>query len=578
MLRVAQAGQQVQARPPVLEANGDHVLGEIQVRVPAEHLHKGAVYELPMRYRYDNGLREDTVGTIRFLLGEYLYDEQDKNFIIVRKPVNFAYEPRKNPGLLVARPQVRQLKPGGKVLKAEQEVTLARGVVLPSRLVVRELEPIQYLPEEASLEGGGTRVLPFFFDQGQSAIRNYLGTNVAALEAFIEANQHTEKVMIVAGHSPDSLDSHDQQLADKRVKALLKYYQKRLDTDSYLNSLQSVKFETRAYHRRWDLFLSKVQSSALKPAQQDSIVELINETRGGWEAQEKALHRLTYYDYLDQYIYPVMRFGTVAVKYSAPKRLQSEIYLLSKKIVEKEVEADALTPEELRYSATLTPLLAEKQRIYETAIATSGRWEAYHNLGVVLLERADKEVSDKVRRAYLRRAATNFTLAAHRNPTADMFYHVATAWHRAGDRLEALQNYDYAIKLGGARLLLDKVFADKAALEIEIGQFDDALRSMAYSDPQAYQNLMNKALIYLSKENYDGAVQIYQQALAAKPNDPLAYYCLAVVAARAQREADMGQNLRRAVQLDRSYAQKAVEDLEFRSYATSKTFTEALRQ
>ncbi|OON70281.1 tetratricopeptide repeat protein [Hymenobacter sp. CRA2] len=577
MLRVAQEGQQVQVRPPVLEANGERVLAEVEVRVPAAHLHKGAVYELPLRYRYDNGLREDTAGTVRFLLGDYLYDEEDKNFLIARKPIQFPYEPRKNPGQLVAVPQARELKPGGKVLKAEKELVLARGVVLPSRLVVREVESITYLPEEASLEGGGTRVLPFFFDQGQYAIRNYLGTNVAALEEFIEANQHTQKVMIVAGHSPDSLDSHDARLADKRVQALQKYYQKRLDTDSYLNSLKSVKFETIAYHRRWDLFLSKVQSSALTPAQQDSIIGIINDTPGSWAQKEKALHQLSYFDYLEQYIYPVMRFGTVAVRYTAPKRLQSEIYVLSKKIVERQIEADALTPEELRYSATLTPLLAEKQRIYETAVATSGRWEAYHNLGVVLLERADKEVSDKVRRAYQRRAATNFTLAAHRNPTAEMFYHVATAWHRAGDRLEALQNYDYAIKLGGPKPVLDKVFADKAALEIEIGQVEDAIRSMSFSAP-GYQNTMNRALIYLLKENYDGAAQIYQQALTDKPNDPQAYYCLAIVAARQQRDGEVGQYLRRAVQLDRSYAQKAVEDLEFRNYATSKVFTEALRQ
>jgi tetratricopeptide (TPR) repeat protein len=194
----------------------------------------------------------------------------------------------------------------------------------------------------------------------------------------------------------------------------------------------------------------------------------------------------------------------------------------------------------------------------------------------VLLLRSEKEVSDKVRRAYLRRAATNFTLAAHRNPTADMFYRVATAYHRADDKLEALQNYDYAIKLGGPRPVLDKIFADKAALEIEIGQLDDAVNSLGYSS-KSYQNTMNKALIYVLKGNYDGAAGIYQEALTIKPNDPLAYYSLAVVAARAKDEAQMGQHLRRAVQLDRTFAQRAVEDLEFRDYASSKTFLEALR-
>jgi tetratricopeptide (TPR) repeat protein len=471
---------------------------------------------------------------------------------------------------------VRRLKPGGKVLKAKDELVIGRGIVMPSRLVVREPEPVELLPESAKLEQGGTRVLPLFFDQGQYAIRNYLGTNVEALEDFIEANQHTERVLIVAGHSPDSIDSHDPRLPDKRVQALLKFYKKRLDTDSYLNSLKSVKFETRAYRRNWDLFLNKVQTSALKPAEIDSVVSIINDTPGTWAQKEKKLHKLSYFDYLEEYIYPVMRFGTVAVVYTAPKRLQSEIYLLSKKIMEKQLEADALTPEELRYSATLTPLLAEKQRIYEMSVATSGAWQAYYNLAVVLLQRSEKEVSDKVRKAYLRRAATNFTLAAHRNPTAQMFYHVADAYHRAGDNLEALQGYDYAIKLGGPHEVLEKVFADKAALELQIGQPDDALRSLSYSG-NTYQNTMNRALIYVLKENYDGAAEIYHKALTIKPNDPMAYYCLAVVAARAQREGDVGQYLRHAVQLDRNYAQRAVEDLEFRSYAGSKMFVEALR-
>jgi hypothetical protein len=39
MLRVAQSGQQVQPHPPVLEANGDQVLGELTIKVPAAHLH-----------------------------------------------------------------------------------------------------------------------------------------------------------------------------------------------------------------------------------------------------------------------------------------------------------------------------------------------------------------------------------------------------------------------------------------------------------------------------------------------------------------------------------------------------------
>ncbi|MBG8555413.1 tetratricopeptide repeat protein [Hymenobacter guriensis] len=576
MLKVAGEGQQVAIRPAVLETNGENVLFEVQARVPARHLRKGYAYGLRLSYRYDNNLREDTVGRVGFASGEYVYDEERKDLLVATRQFNIPFVPRKNPGQLLATPEAQQLKPNGK-RKTGKPFVVARGIVTTSRLVVRPDSLIPYLPEPpANLAGGGTRVLPFFFDTGESKIRNYLGTNVAALEEFIEANQKTELVMVVAANSPEPLETKNPRLAEQRTQALVKYFKNRIDVNSYLNSVSAVRFETKAYRNRWDLFMQKVQESALQPAQVDSIITILNEAKGTFAEREEQLHRLSYFDYLEQYIYPVMRFGTVAVQYSAPQRYESEIYLLSKKIVDKQMEADALTPEELRYSATLTPLLAEKQRIYETAIATTGRWEAYHNLGVVLAARADKEVSLRVKKAYQRRAATNFILAAHRNPTALTFYRAATAYHRAGDKLEALQSYDYAIKLGGPRPILNQVFADKAALEIEIGQPEDALRSISFSD-KSYQNTMNRALVYLLKDNPAGAATIYQEALQIKPNDPLAYYCLAIIAARQQDAATMGLHLRRAVQLDRSFAQRAVEDLEFREFAGNRAFVEALK-
>ncbi|GAA4349644.1 hypothetical protein GCM10023185_06530 [Hymenobacter saemangeumensis] len=575
VLQQAEAGRQVKAYPSPLLAAGETVPFEVTARVPARHLHKKVVYELLLRYRYEHGMREDTIGRISFLPGEFVYDDSVKNQLVARKSFTLLNTPGRNPGELLARPQVRQLKKNGRVLQAK-DVRVARGIADPARLVTREDTTLTLLPEHASNVMSGTRVLPFFFDQGQWFIRGYLGTNVAALEDLIDANQRTQKVMIVAGHSPDSADASNPWLASKRVRMLLYYYKQRVKNFSYLNKVENIKFDTLAYTKRWDLFLSKVTTSALKPEQMDSVVSIINDTRGSYEQKERALHQLSFFDYLEEYIYPVLRFGTVAVTYTAPQRYDSEVYLLSKKIVEQQLEADALSPEELRFSATLTPLLAEKQRIYETSAASTGSWEAFHNLGVVLLQRGEKEPVDKVRRAFLRRAGVNFTLAAHRHPTAEFFYHAATAYHRAGDRLEALQNYDYAIKLGGPRPLLRKVFSDRAALEIEVGQPDEALRSLQYAGP-SYQNHLNLALIYLLKEGHEAAAGEYQKAQALRPNAAAPVYGLAVVAARRKDEAAVGQLIRQAVALDRSYAQRAVEDLEFQDYTQGKIFREALK-
>jgi tetratricopeptide (TPR) repeat protein len=576
VLKQAEAGRQVKTMPSPLLAVGETVPFEVTAQVPARHLHKKAAYELLLRYRYDHGLREDTLGRISFVPGEFTYTDSSRGQVLLaRKSFSFANTAARNPGELLARPQVRELKKNGRILTAP-DVLVARGVADPARLVTREDTTLTLLPESASNRLSGTRVLPFFFDEGTWYIRSSLGTNIAALEDLIDANQRTRKVLIVAGHSPDSADLALPSLASKRVLSLLHYYKERVRLFSYLNKVEAITFDTLSHNRRWDIFLSKVKESALKPDQVDSVVLLINDTQGSYEAKEKALHSLTYFDYLKEYIYPVLRFGTVAVTYTAPNRYDSEVYLLSKKIVEKQLEADALTPEELRYSATLTPLLAEKQRIYEVAAAETGGWEAFHNLGVVLLMRGEKEPTANVRRAYLRRAGVNFTLAAHRHPSAEFFYHAATAYHRAGDRLEALQNYDYAIKLGGPRALLRKVFSDKAALEIEIGQPDDALRSLHYGGT-SYQNWLNTGLIYLLKGAYSDARLAYDDAHRLRPAAAAPLYGLAVVAARQHNEAALGDWLRQAVALDRSYAQRAVEELEFQDYAQNKVFREALK-
>lgn len=576
MLKTAENGRRVRVEPTPLTAVGDAVPFEATAKAAASHLHKGAVYEVVLTYHYDHDLRLDTVGRLAFGPSDYTYDDSVKGRLVSRHRFTLANAARRSPGQLMARGQVRELKPNGKILRATTETLVARGISDPARRVVLEDSALTLLPEHANNVMSGTRTLPLYFDQGQWFIRSHLGTNIAALEDLIDANQHTQRVLIAAGHSPDSLDAHQPALASKRVKMLLYYYKQRVKGFSYLNKVENITFDTLAYRRSWELFLNQVQNSALKPAQQDSVLSIINDTRGTFAQKEKALHQLTYFDYLEDYIYPVLRWGTVAVTYTAPKRYDSEVYILSKKMLAKEADIDALTPEELRYSATLTPLLAEKQRIYELAAASTASWEAFYNLGVVLALRAEKEPTERVQRNYYHRAAVNFTLAAHRHPTAELFYRAAAAHHRAQETLEALSDYDYAIKLGGARPMLRKIFSDKAALEIQIGQSDQALTSLRLAGP-SYQNYLNQGLLLVQKGGYDAAAAQYSLALALRPQAAAPHYGLAVAAARRHDEATLAQQLRQAVQLDRTLATQAVEDLEFQDYVQGAAFREALK-
>jgi tetratricopeptide (TPR) repeat protein len=576
MLKTAENGRRVRVEPTPLTAVGDAVPFEATAKAAASHLHKGAVYEVVLTYRYDHDLRTDTVGKISFAPTDYTYDDSVKGRLVSRRRFTIANTARRSPGQLLARGQVRETKAGGKTLRATTETMVARGISDPGRRVVVVDTALALLPEHTSNVMSGTRILPLFFDQGKWFIRSHLGTNIAALEDLIDANQRTQRVLIAAGHSPDSTDAHQPALASKRVKMLLYYYKERVKNFSYLNKVEHITFDTLAYRNSWELLLNQVQNSVLKPAQQDSVVNIINDTRGSFAQKEKALHQLSYFDYLEDYIYPVLRWGTVAVTYTAPPRYNSEVYILSKKILAKEADVDALTAEELRYSATLTPLLAEKQRIYELAAASTASWEAFYNLATVLALRAEKEPTERVQRNYYHRAAVNFTLAAHRHPTAELFYRAAAAHHHAQEYLEALSDYDYAIKLGGPRPMLRKIFSDKAALEIQLGQPDQALTSLRLAGP-SYQNYLNQGLLLVQKGGYDAAAAQYSLALDLRPQAAAPHYGLAVAAARRHDEATLAQQLRQAVQLDRNLATQAVEDLEFQDYVQRPAFREALK-
>ena len=59
--------------------------------------------------------------------------------------------------------------------------------------------------------------------------------------------------------------------------------------------------------------------------------------------------------------------------------------------------------------------------------------------------------------------------------------------------------------------------------------------------------------------------------------DATAYYLLAIVGARTNNTELMTKNLTQAVKLDRTLAEKAINDLEFANFQESEAFKNALK-
>jgi tetratricopeptide (TPR) repeat protein len=560
--------QKVTIIPTQLEVSGENVLFEVKAQVPLKMVQKKGVYGLELAYVYGDN-KEEPIGRIAFNPGEFVYE--DKLPTITRQ-FSFPYTPEKNPGRLMmqgvaSNPKRRE--------KRTNQQELAKGLITTSKLVARNNE-VTYELDNFDTEEESYNTLTFYFDKGQTVLRNYLGTNVSVLNDFIEANYKTGAVEIIGSTSPEKEEIQKPRLATQRAQVLQRFYKHKLDVSDYVNNVKAIDFKTTPIRTGWDNFINKVKTSALPKEEIEKIFAIVN-GEGNFLEKEEKLQKLDSYEYLELYVYPVLRFAEVKIAYTPVQKKNYEIYLLSKKIVDKELDKQALTERELRYAATLTPLLAEKQKIYEAAIRTTDNWQAYHNLGVVYLLMAKQEYRPNIKNELLKKSAQNLIYASHRNPAANTFYHAASAHHLRGNTLEALQAYDYAVKLGGNKELLEKVFADKAALELEIGQVDDALSSLAYAGT-SYQNYINRGLCYILKENYDEAPKFYEAALKIKPDDALAYYSLAIIAARKKDENLMASYLKRAVQADKTFVQRAIEDLEFRPYLKKDYFQAALKR
>ncbi|MGV3504248.1 MAG: tetratricopeptide repeat protein [Adhaeribacter sp.] len=559
--------QQVSIQPQVLEVSGDNVLFEVKARIPKKMIRKKAVYALDFRYRY--GLdQEEPVSRLVFQPGEFVYEQGQPTII---RQLSFPYSPKKNPGKLVMQ-GIASTPKGREKRTSWKEV--ATGLVTTSKLIARS-NKVEFEPDTYRASSRASNVLTFFFEEGENTLKSSFGSNVPVLKEFVEANVKTQSVQIIAATSPQAAEFKNSRLAWSRAHAVQKYYRHLLDIAGYVNSSKSVRFKTQAMPKTWDLFWKKIQYSAIPEAEIQQMLEIIN-SKASQAEKEAQLAMLESADYLEHYVYPMLRFAEVRIAYTPAARKDYEIYLLSKKIVEQKAEQEALSQEELRYAATLTPLLAEKQKIYESAIASSDHWQAYHNLGIVYLQMARQEVRPSYQKALFQVATRNLTYASHRQPNARNFYHLASAHHLQGNLLEALQAYDYAIKLGGKAETLQAVFADKAALEIETGQVDDALSSLRYAGT-SYQNYINMGLCYLLKENYEQAAKFYEAAAKLKPQEGLAYYSQAVIAARQQDENQLSAHLQKAVRADKNFTRRAIEDLEFRPYLKKDSFQAALK-
>lgn len=570
MMKAAQQ-QELTVTPNPLEEHADSVAFDISAKLPVKMLKEGITYTLNPYYTY--GDQELSLDPITFKKADY--PSSDTQQPTVSKHYSFAYQNGMNPGKLEVK-GVATIEKNGKS-KETDRMPIADGVITTSEMAM----PAYFAAYADHGYNNKEELIPthvnFYFQQGRSYLRpsEIRSDRGKKLNAFIAEKNVTRSVTITGTHSPEGPERINSHLSEDRAQVIEKYYKRQMRKYDYKGMADSIKFILKPIVDDWTDFKNKLADyDGITDDQKQAYMDIVNGS-GTFEEKEDMMHKLDTYKKVFKDIYPDLRAAKTEVLTVKEKKSDAEISVLAKQITEGKASADTLSMEELLYSATLTPSLDEKQAIYEAATKKNGgNAVAHNNLGAVYLAKAMKAegsmMSDNAKKAI-----TEFQLSVKQKENAAAYANMASALFMQGNVEKALDAANKAKSMGLSSENEQGLNGVIGALDLKVAKYDDAVMALAKSDENA-TNLFNRGLALLLNEKYQNADNAFDESLA-KEKMAETYYAKAIANAHLGNDAKVIENISEAVKMNPDLKAKALNDLEFKSYAANDAFRNALK-
>lgn len=559
--------QNLQVAPNPLEVHKDTVSYEMSATLPVKMLKKGTTYTLNSFYKY--GDKELALPELVFKGDDFANaaTEQPK----MSKTYTFAYQPE----LKVGTVQIEGVAAKGTSNKKTPRMDVATGIITTSKLVKNSY----YAAFADHGYNNKEEIIPviipdFIFEQSKSVLRKSETNSDKGkqLDAFIASKNVTRTVTITGTHSPEGRERINSKLSEERAAAIEKYYRAQMKKYDYKGMADSIKFILKPVVDDWNSF--KAALAAYNGISSDEKAAYLNIINGGgsFEDQEKQMKKLSTYKKVFKDVYPGLRTAKTEILTIKDKKTDAEISVLAKQIAQGG-SLDALSFEELMYSATLTPSLDEKVAIYTAATKKGTNWNAHNNLAATYIQQAIENPSRVAELSPL--ATAQIDLAARIRETSEVNANRATIALMNMNPYKAASFANKALN-GASNDVARGVNGVKGASEIYTANYEAAVRSES-SALTTDVNLFNKGLAQLLSKDYASAENSFNEAIKNNANMAVAYYGAAVAAARSGNADKVVSNLTSAVRIDPSMKEMALTDLEFTKFNTSEAFRNALK-
>ncbi len=519
--------------PNPLEVVGDRVPATVTARVPAKFFVKNAQVTVTP-YLCFNG--QEVASQPYAFQGEKVrgnapvinYD----NGGTVTIPVMYEYQPDMMKSELELAFDVRQ----GNKQYVLPRVKVAKGVVATAALAdAATVTPaLAHDKFQRIINEKYNADIHFLINQanvrdGQVKSSEMLALNQQIKDASGDKTREIEEINISSYASPEGSLDLNTRLAENREKNTSAYLKNQLKKD---NVTEFGELTANFTPEDWEGFQKLVAASNIQD--KELILSVLSMYKDPEQREREIRNLSSIFDQLADQILPRLRKSRITASINVIGKSDQEILDLYSS------NPSALSADELLYAATLVDDNGDKMKIYETAARLyPNDYRAFNDLGLTQYVAGNYDA-----------AKGNFAKATRLAPEA--------AEPQMNLGLISLMNKDYrqANQKFGAAAGLEELNDAMGTYYLMTGDANAAVKAFGNAKTN------NAALAQILAKDYSKAKSTLAGVTA--PN-AMTYYITAILGARTNNDTMVNNNLRQAVKLDRSLADKAAKDLEFQN-------------
>jgi hypothetical protein len=535
------ASDYIKAEPQPLELTAGKVPVTINATFPANWFNKKATLVVTPVLRYDGG---EAWGTSYTYQGEKVAGNgqviPQKTGANVTLRSSFDYVPAMQKSDLYL---TFSAKVGNKEIKLP-EIKIGEGVLATAALLNAGSEIPAIVPDKFQriIKEAHNADILFLIQQAELRSSELKKAELAGWKNLVadadKAGNQKVNVEISAYASPDGGVALNDKLAAQREINTNKYLKGELKK-SDVNAPVAARYTAQD----WEGFKELVEKSNIQD--KNLILSVLSMYKDSEQREREIKNISSVYSVLADEILPQLRRSRLTANVEIIGKSDEEISQLAAS------NPKSLNIEELLYAASLTNSLPTKETIYKKVSELfPNDYRAYNNLGVIGYLKGNLSGAESL---------FNKSLSLSASPEANL--NLGLTAIAKGDLEKAQQFLGKASgvsELGNATGLID----------IAKGNYSKAAGSFGKTASN------NAALAQILNKDYSTALSTLNAV--ANP-DATTSYLKAIVAARTNNLSNVVSNLKQAIQLNSSLAQKAANDLEFVKYITNTDFLNIIK-